>query len=46
MAEALRSVGYFGPFGVDAYRWTGGFVACCDVNARYTMGWSVGMSSR
>lgn len=40
---ALRAVGYWGPFGVDGYRWTGGFVACCDVNARYTMGWAVGM---
>jgi len=43
--RALREVGYFGPFGVDAYRWTGGFVPCCDVNARYTMGWAVGMSA-
>ncbi len=44
VVAALRSVGYFGPFGVDAYRWTEGFVPCCDVNARYTMGWAVGMS--
>ena len=44
VVTALRDVGYFGPFGVDAYRWTGGFVPCCDVNARYTMGWAVGMS--
>jgi len=44
VVTALRSVGYFGPFGVDAYRWTKGFVPCCDVNARYTMGWAVGMS--
>lgn len=44
VVTALRSAGYFGPFGVDAYRWTGGFVPCCDVNARYTMGWAVGMS--
>lgn len=43
--RALREVGYFGPFGVDGYRWTGGFVPCCDVNARYTMGWAVGMSA-
>ncbi|MDO9019998.1 MAG: hypothetical protein Q8S73_33025 [Deltaproteobacteria bacterium] len=46
VVTALRSVGYFGPFGVDAYRWSGGFVPCCDVNARYTMGWAVGMSGR
>lgn len=45
VAAALRSVGYFGPFGVDAFRWAGGFAPCCDVNARYTMGWAVGMSA-
>lgn len=46
VVTALREVGYFGPFGVDAYRWSDGFVPCCDVNARYTMGWPVGMSGR
>ena len=46
VVAALRAVGYFGAFGVDAYRWTGGFVPCCDVNARYTMGWAVGMAGR
>ena len=44
--RALREVGYRGPFGIDGYRWAGGFVPCCDVNARYTMGWSVGMSAK
>jgi len=44
VVEALRAVGYWGPLGVDGYRWTGGFVPCCDVNARYTMGWAVGMA--
>ncbi|MEJ7732653.1 MAG: hypothetical protein WKG00_26050 [Polyangiaceae bacterium] len=47
-AEALQVAGYFGPFGIDAFRWRspGGdlhFHARCDVNARYTMGWAVGM---
>ncbi len=44
VVQALRAVGYWGPLGVDGYRWTDGFVACCDVNARYTMGWAVGMA--
>lgn len=44
VVAALRAVGYWGPFGVDGYRWTDGFVPCCDVNARYTMGWAVGMA--
>ncbi len=44
VVAALRGVGYWGPFGVDGFRWSGGFVPCCDVNARYTMGWSVGMA--
>lgn len=47
-AATLRELGYFGPFGIDAFRYRqsdGGtaFCACCDVNARYTMGFSVGM---
>jgi hypothetical protein len=50
-ARALTSAGYFGPFGVDAFRWEdeGGacrFNARCEVNARYTMGWAVGMGER
>jgi hypothetical protein len=44
VTAALREVGYFGPVGVDAFRWEGGFAPCCDVNARYTMGWAVGMA--
>jgi hypothetical protein len=47
-AAALRKLGYFGPLGIDAFRYRstdGGtaFCACCDVNARYTMGFSIGM---
>ncbi len=48
VAEALRSAGYFGPFGVDAYRWRDRsgrvrFHSCSEINARYSMGWSIGM---
>jgi hypothetical protein len=50
VAEALHGAGYFGPFGVDAYTWR------CpsgktrlnplgELNARYTMGYGVGMGS-
>ena len=50
-ARALALAGYFGPFGVDAFRWVdeGGicrFNPRCEVNARYTMGWAVGMGDR
>ena len=44
---ALRAEGYFGPFGVDGFRylWEGEPSLCvrCEVNARYSMGWAVGM---
>ncbi len=51
VAEALHATGYFGPFGVDAFRWrdpSGAlrYCALCEVNARYSMGWSVGMAGR
>jgi hypothetical protein len=46
-AEALLEAGYFGPFGVDAYRWRDGgaihFNPQSEINARYSMGWAVGM---
>lgn len=45
-AEALVAAGYFGPFGIDAFRHEGGFNARCEINARYSMGWAVGMPSR
>lgn len=50
-ASALTRENYFGPFGVDAFRWTTAagatrFRALCELNARYTMGWAVGMGSR
>jgi hypothetical protein len=49
-AVALRGIGYFGPFGIDAMRWrdtTGALHFCprLEVNARYTMGWAVGMQT-
>jgi hypothetical protein len=50
-AAALFSAGYFGPFGVDAFRWIDvdgarRFNARCEINARYSMGWAVGMGDR
>ncbi|MFO0591179.1 MAG: hypothetical protein U0441_26775 [Polyangiaceae bacterium] len=50
-AKALHEAGYFGPFGVDAFRWVEGRGACqfnarCEINARYSMGWAIGMGDR
>lgn len=50
-AAALREAGYFGPFNVDAYRYRGEggeprFNARSEINARYSMGWAVGMGDR
>ena len=47
-AEALRAAGYFGPFGIDAFTWEGddGTVHLhrrSEINARYSMGWAIGM---
>ncbi len=46
---ALTDAGYFGPFGVDAFRWQRGagvsFNARCELNARYSMGWATGLGS-
>lgn len=47
-AVSLRSVGYFGPFGIDGFRYAlpdGSVHFCprCEINARYTMGWAIGM---
>jgi hypothetical protein len=43
-AAALSAVGYFGPFGIDAFRYrlpdgTTGFNPRCEINARFTMGY-------
>ncbi len=49
-AGALTKAGYFGPFGIDAFRYehanTRHFLARCEINARYTMGWASGMGDR
>ena len=46
VAQSLASAGYFGPFGIDAYRYEllgqRGFCALSEINARYTMGFAVG----
>jgi hypothetical protein len=46
VAQALAAAGYFGPFGVDAYRYERdgrrGFCALGEINARYTMGFVTG----
>ncbi|EYF04906.1 hypothetical protein [Chondromyces apiculatus] len=48
--EALAAAGYFGPFGIDAFRFrdAAGEVRWnprCEINARYTMGWATGMGA-
>lgn len=50
-AGELWGAGYFGPFGIDAYRFrhpSGETVWQwqSDVNARYTMGWALGMGEK
>lgn len=47
-AEALWAAGYWGPFGIDAYLWRAPSGApelnpMGELNARYTMGYAVGM---
>lgn len=42
VAEALGEAGYFGPFGIDAYRYRDGFCALSEINARYTMSFVTG----
>lgn len=49
-AEALHAAGYFGPFGLDAFRWRAPdgrlhFQPRSEVNARYSMGWATGMGA-
>lgn len=47
-AAALAAAGYFGPFGIDGYRYSsdGGsaFCALSEINARYSMGFVTGFS--
>jgi len=46
VAGLLWQAGYFGPFGIDAYRYQiddcRGFCALSEINARYTMGFAIG----
>jgi len=46
VALGLATAGYFGPFGVDAYRYVlageSGFCALGEINARYSMGFVTG----
>ena len=51
VAHALREADYFGPFGIDAFRYRDAhgaprFEPRCEINARYSMGWAVGMGDR
>ena len=48
VALALHAASYFGPFGIDAFRWRSaegkiGFQPRSEINARYSMGWATGM---
>lgn len=48
VADALRAAAYFGPFGIDAFTWIAddGVIrlqARSEINARYSMGWAIGM---
>jgi hypothetical protein len=49
-AAVLRELGWFGPFGVDGFRYRQDgemrFNPRCEINARYSMGWAVGMGDR
>jgi hypothetical protein len=48
VGDALARAGYFGPFGIDAFRWRDEhgkqhWNPRCEINARYSMGWAIGM---
>lgn len=51
VARALFAAGYFGPFGIDGYRYQPenaaetAFCALSEINARYTMGFAVGFTA-
>ena len=45
----LKELGYFGPFGMDAFTWQASPTAVAlnaisDVNARFTLAWSLGLA--
>lgn len=43
VARHLHEAGYFGPFGVDAFVYDGGFQRRSEINARFSMGFPVGL---
>jgi hypothetical protein len=50
VGDALTRAGYFGPFGIDAFRWRDEhgkqhWNPRCEINARYSMGWAIGMGN-
>ncbi len=49
VCQMLAHEGYWGPFGIDAFTFardgTIGFNPVSDINARFTLGWSIGMGS-
>ena len=50
LGEALAGAGYFGPFGIDAYRYRDRAGALrlqprSEINARYSMGFAVGLGA-
>lgn len=49
-AESLQSIGYFGPFGIDAFVFRDErgehLNPLSDLNARFTLGWSTGMGEK
>jgi hypothetical protein len=50
VASALFRARYTGPFGIDAYLFRAGnelfFNARSEINARFSMGWAIGMGAR
>jgi phosphoribosylaminoimidazole carboxylase (NCAIR synthetase) len=47
VARALHDAGYFGPFGIDGFvHGDGALRVRGEINARYSMGWAVGMGDR
>ncbi len=50
VAIYLNRLGYFGPLGVDAFTWRGAHGTelnpVSDINARFTMAWSLGLGAR
>jgi hypothetical protein len=46
VATALHAAGYFGPFGVDAFAYAGGFQPRSEINARYSMAFALGFQGK